>query len=154
MPSRQLPNDEVENKAPKRSRLLIIVLLLVAFLVSAGGIYLFVYNGNTPATAGNERKANCKQYKLEDFVLNLADPGLRRYLRIRITLEYSQPRLTKELEDKTYRLRDGLFLALSSKMTEDLQDKEALKQELLNTINLQLESGQVDNIYFEEFLIQ
>jgi flagellar FliL protein len=156
VPSSQLTNEATENKAPKTNNITIILLIAV-FLISAGLIYFFALDGNNPgmtAAASNKTKVNLQQYNLEDIVINLADPGLRRYLRTRITLEYSQSQMTSELNNKAYRIRDSLIMVLRNKMTEDLQHEEVLKLELLAAINSQLDSGQVEKIYFEEFLIQ
>jgi len=156
MPPGESPKEAVESKT-KNSRRLIIVLLALILFISAGSTYLFFFNGSNhgAAEAGvNKSRKNMQKFSLDAIVVNLADPGLRRYLRTKITLEYSDPRLTSELEDKVYRTRDSVISVLRNKKTEDLQDEDALKQELVAAINVQLDSGQVEGLYFEEFLVQ
>lgn len=156
MPPGEPPKETAQSKI-KNSRRLIIVLLAFVLFLSAGSVYYFFFNGNNYGAAeagGNSSRANMQKFSLDSIVVNLADPGLRRYLRTKITLEYSDPRLTSELEDKVYRIRDSIISVLRNKKTEDLQDEEALKQELVAAINVQLDSGQVGRLYFEEFLVQ
>ncbi len=155
MSPEQITKEAVENKLKKNNRLMVI-LLVVVLLTAAGGGFFFVTNGRHPdmATAAARAKVKVEKFNLESVVVNLSDPGLRRYLRTQITLEYTEPRLEAELEGKTYRIRDTVISVLRNKMTEELQTEEVLKQELTAAINAQLHSGQIEGLYFEEFLIQ
>ncbi|CEP68908.1 Flagellar basal body-associated protein FliL [Moorella glycerini] len=153
------PRDEAEKKEKKNRPRLIVALLLVILLLIGGYVYYFFFGGSSrsltaAATAGNQVPLNMQKMSLEPIVVNLADPGLRRYLRLKITLEYSDARLTTELNDKLYRIRDTIISVLRSKKTDDLQNEDALKRELLTAINSQLIAGQVRGLYFEEFIIQ
>lgn len=151
------PSKEVIEEKHKNSNRFIVFLLATVLLLSAGGAYLFLINGNKhdAAAAGKSNsRTSIDKFTLSPIVVNLSDPGLRRYLRANITLEYSEPRLTAELNNKTYRIRDTVISVLRSKNTQDLQGEEALKQELVTAINAKLQSGQIDGLYFEEFLIQ
>ncbi|QGP92849.1 Flagellar basal body-associated protein FliL [Neomoorella glycerini] len=153
------PRDEAEKKEKKGRPWLTIALLLVILLLSGGYVYYFFFGDSSrsmtaAAPAGNQASVNMQKMSLEPIVVNLADPGLRRYLRAKITLEYSDARLTTELNDKLYRIRDTIISVLRSKKTDDLQNEDALKRELLTAINSQLIAGQVRGLYFEEFIIQ
>lgn len=154
------PKEETatEKKERKSRPWLTIALLLVVLLLSGGYVYHFFFGGNNPgatAAAGSSQvPANMQKISLEPIVVNLADPGLHRYLRAKITLEYSEAKLSSELNDKLYRIRDTIISVLRSKKTDDLQNEDALKRELLVAINSQLLTGQVRGLYFEEFIIQ
>jgi flagellar FliL protein len=154
------PKEEAATeKKEKQSRpWLTIALLLAVMLLSGGYVFYFFFGGNTPTTAavasGSQRPVNMQKLGLDAIVVNLADPGLHRYLRLKVTLEYSEAKLTPELNDKVYRIRDTIITVLRSKKTADLQSEDALKRELLAAINTQLLAGQVQGIYFEEFIIQ
>ncbi|GEA17153.1 flagellar basal body-associated FliL family protein [Moorella sp. E306M] len=152
------PRDEAEKKEKQGRPWLTIALLLVILLLSGGYVYYFFFGGSKGVTAaapaGKQASVIMQKMSLEPIVVNLADPGLRRYLRAKITLEYSDARLTTELNEKLYRIRDTLISVLRSKKTDDLQNEDALKRELLTAINAQLIGGQVQGLYFEEFIIQ
>ncbi|MGB9859303.1 MAG: flagellar basal body-associated FliL family protein [Moorellaceae bacterium] len=134
------------------------ILLVVVVLLMSGGFGYFYLSGNRSTAGENSgkevRQAEIHKLTLESFVVNLADPGLRRYLRTKITLEYTNPRLEGELNEKLHRIRDAIIAVLRSKKTEELSQEEALKRELLTAVNSQLESGQVRALYFEEFIVQ
>lgn len=153
------PKDEGEKKEKKGRPWLTLALFAVVLLLSGGYVYTFFFGGNSrgitaAATAGQAAPVNMQKMSLDAIVVNLADPGLHRYLRTKITLEYSDAKLANELNEKLYRIRDTIISALRSKKTDDLQNEDALKRELLTAINSQLVAGQVRGLYFEEFIIQ
>jgi len=156
MPQKESTNEGTESRSSRRRPLLIVILAVLVLAIS-GGVYFFFFSGKNPGPAeanSSITMMNMNQFALESIIVNLDDPGLRRYLRTKITLEYSDPKLTSELEKKVYRIRDTVISVLRSKETNDLQNEKALKQELLTAINSQLSSGQVSGIFFEEFIIQ
>lgn len=98
-----------------------------------------------------------QQYTLDTFVVNLNDPGAKRYLKINIVLGYVSETLSAELDRRLPQLRDLILLQLSSKGLEDIQTpdgKIALQRELTQRINQVLTGGKVRNVYFTEFVIQ
>lgn len=105
---------------------------------------------------GTRGRDEYRQIDLEPLVVNLADPGGRRYLRVAITLEYADPRVEKEMERVSYRVRDAIIRALRSKTVADLapEHSDKVREELLNTINELLEAGRFTGLYFQEFIIQ
>jgi flagellar FliL protein len=103
-----------------------------------------------------------KSSMIEPFVVNLADPGSRRYLRVNLTLELKKPEEAEPLlEARMPQMRDTVLLLLSSKTTDQLlapEGKITLRQELIEQINKVLKTKKlkrsVKNLYFTEFLIQ
>lgn len=106
-----------------------------------------------------------KSPELEPFVVNLADPGSRRYLRVRLKIEFKKPEETEPLlTERTPQVRDVILLLLSSKTSDQLvspEGKTHLRKELTDQLNLVLKKGKkkkvkqvVKNLYFTEFLIQ
>jgi len=90
-------------------------------------------------------------------VVNLNDPGGKRYLKTDIELEYTSEEVGVELQRRLPQLRDLILLQLSSKGLDDIQSvdgKIALRRELIQRINQTLTSGKVRNLYFTEFVIQ
>jgi len=98
--------------------------------------------------------------RIDPFVVNLADPGSRRYLRMNLSIALKKPAEDEPLlQARMPQLRDAVLLLLSSKTAAQLQGPEgktALRQELIEQVNQVLTKKKkvVKNLYFTEFLIQ
>lgn len=112
--------------------------------------------GQQAEAKGTNDEAAYRQLNLEPLVVNLADPGGRRYLRVTITLEFTDPKVEKEMARVGYRVRDAIIQVLRSKTVADLAPDQAdkVRQELLDTVNGLLEKGKFTGLYFQEFIIQ
>jgi flagellar FliL protein len=107
-------------------------------------------------------------------IVNLVDPTGRRYLRTGIVLEYAPRDLTYYVmaaEEKTLFLEefhaeietilpvvnDIIITALSTQSFESVytaEGKEALRSQIMNTINSQVPEQRVIFVYFTEFVVQ
>jgi flagellar basal body-associated protein FliL len=91
------------------------------------------------------------------FVVNLADTNGERYLKVDMSFQMSTPDLSEELKTKKVQVMDLLITILSRKNLEAVSTtvgKNMLKEEIMEKINAQLETGSVTNIYFTEFVVQ
>ncbi|HHT01264.1 MAG TPA: flagellar basal body-associated FliL family protein [Firmicutes bacterium] len=140
----------VADKKRGRARIWLGVATGLLIVVLAGGYFL---SGSHPGLAGRSALST-QRWEMRDVIVNLSDPGLHRYLRAEITLEYNSPNLTAELEKNAYRVRDAVIEVLRGKTTADLQNATALKGELLEAVNAQLQQGRIDALYFGELIIQ
>jgi flagellar protein FliL len=98
-----------------------------------------------------------KVISLDTFIVNLADPGGNRYLRVTMDLEVSGKQLEEELPKRIPQIRDAVLMILPTKRFEDVhrtEGKTALREELLGAMNSLLTSGKVSRIFFKEFVIQ
>ena len=97
-------------------------------------------------------------YPMENFIVNMADSGGTRYLRVTLQLELDQTKKFPEMLDmRKPQLRDAILTVLASKRYEEVssaQGKLILKQELLRRINSLVTEGTIVNIYFTEFVAQ
>jgi flagellar FliL protein len=96
-------------------------------------------------------------FPLETFIVNLADKGGKRYLRITIDLELDSKDLESEVTKRLPQVRDSILTILPTKRFEDISSakgKTALRDQMLERINGMLARGQITNIYFKEFVIQ
>jgi len=93
-----------------------------------------------------------------DFTVNLLDPGMRRYLRVNISLQHLSSRaLTAELTAREPEIRHAAIKVLRAKTVEDLtttEKVETLRQELLLALNGVLDRGEITNLFFIDFVIQ
>jgi flagellar FliL protein len=99
---------------------------------------------------------------IEPFVVNLADSGSRRYLRVSLKLKLKkQEESGPLLEARMPQVRDAVLMLLSGKTTDQLlsvEGKTMLRTELIDRLNTVLKKKNlkktVKNLYFTEFLIQ
>ena len=145
--------EEIVEKPKKRNPLILIATVIIGIAVIGAGAY---YLGGVGRASGEEAPPESKSIAMEPFTVNLADMNYRRFLRVRITLEYVNEMLPKELEKYRYKVRDAIISVLRSKNVQDIdtQEKtEKLRGQISGEINKVLEPD-VENIYFEEFIIQ
>ena len=96
-------------------------------------------------------------FPLDTFIVNLADKGGKRYLRITIDLELDDEELESEVAKRLPQVRDSILTILPTKRFEDISSakgKTALRDQMLERINGLLARGQITNIYFKEFVVQ
>ena len=96
-------------------------------------------------------------FSLDTFIVNLADKGGKRYLRITIDLELDSKELEGEVAKRLPQVRDSILTILPTKHFEDIssaEGKTALRDQMLERINSLLARGKITNIYFKEFVVQ
>ncbi|MDU7693009.1 MAG: flagellar basal body-associated FliL family protein [Helicobacter sp.] len=91
------------------------------------------------------------------FVINLISPTNKSYLKVSITLELSNPKLSPEIDQKIPILQSKIIETISSKSVEEVateKGKERIKSELIERLNQVLIDGSIKNIFFTEFIVQ
>jgi flagellar FliL protein len=94
---------------------------------------------------------------LDPFLVNLADPAGKRYLRTVFDVEVNSAPAAEEMKAKTSHLRDSILMVLSGKSFDDIRTvsgKGTLRDEIVNELNKTLTSGKARNVYFKEFVVQ
>jgi len=150
--------------------LIILIGVLMVFMLGLGGGLFMMWNKlstlNTQSAADPgeqpEQAASVEQplgpiFQLETFIVNLADKGGNRYLRVTMDLELGNSKLEDELNKRLPQVRDGILMILPTKRYEDINSAEGktmLRGEMLERINGVLARGQITNIYFKEFVVQ
>ena len=148
---------------------LLIGVLMVLMMGMGGGLFLMwnklsTISLQTNANAGIQpgqgetgKQALGPIYALDTFIVNLADKGGKRYLRVTIDLELGNPEMQEELVKRLPQVRDSILMILPSKRFDDIRSmdgKVALRNEILETLNGFLTQGQITKIYFKEFVVQ
>ena len=160
--------EEEKQEAPKKKGKLKWILLVVILLVLGGGGYFaytkfFAGSGDTPegeqATAEDQakKKVETQLITLPTFLVNLADPLGRRYLKLTVDVEVEGEETKELIEKEMPKVRDSIILLLSSKTYADLsslENKQLLKMEIVNQLNLILETSKILRVYFTEMVIQ
>lgn len=165
----EAPKEEGKKKGGKLKWIILLVLLLG--LLGGGGWfgykYFFAKKAETtegaPAEAGGEKKkeegakGKTEIVTLPTFVVNLADPLGRRYLKLTVDVEMSDQKSAEELRQATPKVRDAIIMLLSSKTFADLSSVESkimLKNEIVDRLNQVISGSKVLRVYFTELVIQ
>lgn len=170
-------NEDGESKK-KGGKLKWVLLLLLLIALGAGGFFAYQHfmagtktpepvvqgetsadasadNGEVPAADGEP--VPTQMLALPAFVVNLADPLGRRYLKISLEIELKNQAAVEVTTKAMPKIKDGLLLLLSSKTYADLssmEDKIVLKNEILSRLGQIVGNGKVLNVYFTDFIIQ
>jgi len=150
--------------------LVLLIGVLMVLMVGLGGGLFMMWNklstlntqsvanaGEKPVQEGNLEHPLGPIFSLDTFIVNLADKGGNRYLRVTMDLELGNSDLETEISKRLPQVRDSILMILPTKRFEDIstvKGKTALRDEMLETINGYLAQGKITNIYFKEFVVQ
>ena len=152
-----VPAKEKENTVkdiPAKRRSWLVWILPAVVLIAVAG-WFSSKRGTEAAAGGNDNKRVKSTLHLETFVLNLADPGQRSYLRVGIDLGLNKEKA--ETSAAVAQVRDTILSVLGLAKVEDLltaPGKIRLKDDLLQALQQRMPDLGVEEIYFTEFLIQ
>jgi len=169
-------DDKKEGGKSSNMVLIIIIAVLVLVLV-IGGIAAFMLSGDdeeaqqmdqssgqiSQSASPKKQKKRMESltvgpmYPLDNFIVNLLSDSGRRFLKTQINLEMDTEDLAAELDSKVPVIRDIIIRVLTSKTLEEIstaKGKDKLKDALVNQLNMRLQDGEVNNLYFTEFVIQ
>ena len=146
----------------KKRVLLIVIAFAVLGLLGGGGFFAYQRFFSAPpeeaVVAPPEPQVTMGPvYSLDPFLVNLADPGRPRFLKLVMQVELNAQEVQVELETLKPKVRDSLLTLLSSKASADLvtvADKERLRNEILHRLNAFLSVGRVVEVYFMDFVVQ
>ena len=97
-------------------------------------------------------------YTMPDLIVNIQSAdGRPTFLKLKLTLEMSDPHLAETLQGEAPRLQDMFQGFLRELRPEDLAGSAGshqLRMEILRRVNLIAAPGQVDAVLIEEMLIQ
>jgi flagellar FliL protein len=158
--------------------LILIGLVLVLVLGMGGGMFMIWTKlpAASPKAAVPETEAEAIADKakpeeigavvsVDTFIVNLADPGGNRYLRVTMDFELAGKPADKsaaktageEFARRMPQIRDATLMILSTKRYADIsttEGKTSLREQILNGVNSLLASSQISRIFFKEFVIQ
>ncbi len=147
-------SEVTETKAPTmRRRWTTLSALVVVLLVVGGWLLSQRQKGNASPDDENQVKSTLH---LETFVVNLSDHEQRSYLRVGIDLGLGR-QLGKGESAPVALVRDTILGVLAQCRAEELltpPGKDKLKQDLLRALQGRAPTLDVQEVYFNEFLIQ
>ncbi|MEJ2520937.1 MAG: flagellar basal body-associated FliL family protein [Desulfuromonadales bacterium] len=149
--------------------LIIVALVFVLLLGMMGTGFFFMWNKMNaanahPPDAGESGTLSAEEpvkigpiHPLDTFIVNLADEGGARYLRVTMSLELKDEDAVDLVQERLPLVRNGVLMLLPAKKYADIatvEGKDALRDELVAKLNGFLKSDSVANIYFTEFVVQ
>jgi len=165
-------------KKKKGNPLLLVVIVVAVLLVVLIGVLVFMImssgeeeaaaDPNAPQAAKEVKQSKTSMadpdsltigpmYELGKFTVNLQGDNGRRYLKIVINLEMSTEEVSVELEQKKPVIQDIVIGLLSSQSVQDIstfKGKNRLKKDLAQAISERLIDGQIQRVYFTDFVMQ
>nr|WP_321260697.1 flagellar basal body-associated protein FliL [uncultured Pseudodesulfovibrio sp.] len=144
-----------------------IIILVVLIALGVGGYFGYTMFFAAPDDEATSEETTDAQAPLEDlegqlvplpvFLVNLADPLGRRYLKLGVEVEVRDADAQAALAKYEAKVKDTLLLLLSSKTYDGLSTMKAkveLKQEIADRLNQILGNGSVLRVYITEMVIQ
>jgi len=141
----------------RKSTIIIILAIVLTFLILITTVsVVFLVNRPEPKeTKVTETLGTI--VPMRDYLVNLIDYGGRRYLKVSLSLEVKDEKVSAEIETKKTVLRNYIINILSSKTFNDIKSVEGkshLRKAIILKCNFILKSGKVLNVYFNDFIIQ
>ena len=170
------PSDEDENeeraaliRAPsKKMGIFIVVGILLFVIVGAGGVFAWMkFSSPSKAeqtttkhgkeTAGQDDDVSGPIVAMAPFIVNLADAGTPRYLKVAIKLELNDDNAVTRFKDRIPRVRDSLLLLLSSQESEKIRGVKAklgLKDQIFERVSVIVGEGSIRSVFLTDFVVQ
>lgn len=157
-----------ERKAGGKGRKIAVVLAIVVGAGLGAGVAYSQFGvidrtaqgllGADNDTGGAKKPVKYGEFmQIEGLVVNPAGTGGVRYLMVSVGLEAADPAVLEEVTAKDVVVRDAVIGLLSAKTVETLADignRDGMKEEIRLTINGILGKGEIDRLYFTQFMLQ
>lgn len=172
MSEESLELDELEPTERKKGGALIVVAAIIAAGAGAfvGLQFVGPMVGTTLASEPGAKSSHDDGYGAEggagaatqvhiidNLIVNPAESGGTRFLIASIALAPGGSTTIESLSARDVQLRDALLRLLGSKTVEqlsDIQQRDALTEEMLATLTAKLGEGVVSRVYLPQFMIQ
>lgn len=172
MADEQMEAPKEEKK--KSGKLKWIILLVLLLAIGAGAFFAWpivqeklLGGGDAPANATTQAQepgaqpmapaGETEMVTLPTFVVNLADPLGRRYLKLTLSVEVASKEAAETLNQSEAKVRDAVILLLSSKTFADLSSIDAkleLKDQIVKRLNQIMGGSSILRVYFTEMVVQ
>ena len=154
-------------KKSSRMMLVVVAVLLVPALV--GGYLAYSHFGqiaeavaSTGAGAGDDTATDSAttygQFtSIDELLINPKNSGGKRFLVVSLGVETKSPAVIGELAQKDVVVRDAILQLLSERTSDELaaiERRDSLKQQIIFRLNGILQEGDIDRLYFTQYLLQ
>ena len=138
-----------------------VVLFILGLIVlggaAFGGAYLFMKTNKT--VSAQEVVVENAYVDLEEFTVNLADEGGKRYFKGELSVGYdkSNKKMAEEITANTVVIRDTIifyFKGQKADFINNINNEQKIKDDLIVAINKQLQKGKITDIRFKNMIVQ
>lgn len=165
------PTAAVDEAPPKKPKPVLLILIPVFLVGSAGGAWIaysaypqvasalsiFSNGDGTPSRGEQENISYGQFYELEGLIINPAQTTGEHVLSVSIGLEGKTDAVISEIETKQIVIRDTIIRILSNHTVTELADidqRDSMKEELRGSVNKILAKTKVDRLYFTRYILQ
>ncbi len=162
---------ETKEKKGGSKLLIIIIALLVLIIIGGAGAFFLLFSAPSDEEIAKEIKQDETPQEivapstedigvivdLKPFLVNLADPKARHFLKATLSLEVKDEEAKGLVEKFLPKIRNDILLLLSSKTLEDvitIEGKVRLKDEIMSRVSRIIGPGQLKDVYFSQFVVQ
>jgi flagellar FliL protein len=148
----------------RAGKTLIILLLGCGLLSMAIGVGVGLFMGKRALASGKHHKAKAKKtleigavHSLGEMVVNLADTGTLRYIKVTVALGFKEKVPEEKLKEYEPVLRDAVIEVFTRKRFSDLHRQGGVpkvKAEILQATASKLHDATVAVVYLESFAMQ
>ena len=154
--------NEVKQKKKMSKKILIPILLIIVIILSATGLFVYSKVVNKPITeifgsfAKEEKELTLP---LEEFLVNLNSEfgDSKQYLRIKITLMYTDDKETENIQANISLIRDLIISSLRDVTLENALLAETMtnfKQTAIKSMNDKLGSDLIKEVYITDLIVK
>jgi len=169
MAEKKEKKEEGDGKKKKPLLLIIIAAAVLLLLLSVGGYFLLAKKEpppeaqkdpaqDVPVPDLSQKPAIGPMVEVKEFIVNIiSQEDSKHYVKASLSIELSNEAAQAEVNQRMPQIRDAILMLVGNKTYEELQDlqgKRQLKAEMIVKINSFLRAGQVNNIYFTDFVVQ
>lgn len=133
----------------------VLILSLIGLLAVAIIISLIFFFASNNEAENKESEKEYFIYKIDELYTNIKDS--RNILKVNITVEYNNENLLEVLDKNNAKITNNILELLRNKTIDDLSGKtgqQTTRNDILSMIKGIVNSEEVSNIYFTEFIIQ
>ena len=142
----------------KRPPMMVIMAVLAVLVL--GTAFMVVQKASAKQRGGGVKKVEKGPVlPLDEFLVNLSDPGSDHFLKVTVGLELNKAKgkSAEGLKEQTPAIRDAVLTALSSQSRDavtPIKGREKLKAEIKKNVNEALGEDDVQGVYFTNFVTQ
>ncbi|OAT88962.1 flagellar basal body-associated FliL family protein [Candidatus Arthromitus sp. SFB-turkey] len=146
-----------DNGKKSNKGMLIIIILLLIVIVAGGVVGFLIISKNSNGGAAEQKNVE-EVLTLEEVVVNINDPSLKRYIKFGLAITYNSKDkdILEDINSNIYKIKDGIIAIFKEKTVDDIESNqgiEMIKQEIKEKINLILEDNEIISVYFTNLLI-
>ena len=136
-----------------------IIIMAVFAVVVLGAAFFVVQKASAKQKGGVKKVEKGPVMTLDEFLVNLSDPGSDHFLKVTVGLELdkSKGKTPEALKEDVPAIRDAVLTSLSSETRDQIapeSGREKLKIQIRKNVNTALGEDDVQNVYFTNLVTQ